>query len=180
MACVFLNTIILALDGLIPDDYTGVSDAINNIFTLIFFIELIIKVTGLGPRKYVADLFNVFDAVIVIFSVVDYISSDGSSGAFSALRSFRTFRSLRVLRVTRVLRSLKYMVVIVDVLSKTLQEFAYISLLLFLFIFIYSLLGMQLWGGKFNIENKQTRNSFDNFPYAFLSSFQVLSVVCQF
>ena len=58
-----------------------------------------------------------------------------------------------MLRVTRLLRALAFMKIIINVVGKTISSFMYIAILLFLFIFIYSLLGMQLYGGKFDFSN---------------------------
>ena len=58
-----------------------------------------------------------------------------------------------MLRVTRLLRALAFMKIIINVVGKAISSFMYIAILLFLFIFIYSLLGMQLYGGKFDFSN---------------------------
>lgn len=48
-------------------------------------------------------------------------------------------------------------------------------LLLFLFLIIFALLGMQLFGGKFNFDETQMkRSTFDSFPQALLTCFQVI------
>lgn len=50
-------------------------------------------------------------------------------------------------------------------------------LLLFLFLIIFALLGMQLFGGKFNFDETQMkRSTFDSFPQALLTCFQVISL----
>uniref|UniRef100_UPI000B4C3E2E voltage-dependent L-type calcium channel subunit alpha-1F n=1 Tax=Lonchura striata TaxID=40157 RepID=UPI000B4C3E2E len=49
-------------------------------------------------------------------------------------------------------------------------------LLLFLFIIIFALLGMQLFGGRFSFDETQTkRSTFDTFPQALLTVFQILT-----
>ena len=78
---------------------------------------------------------------------------------------------MRVLRVTRLLRALAFMKVIISVIGKTLQSFIYIAFLLFLFIFIYSLLGMQMYGGNFEFEDNDVRSNFNSFFYSFVSVF---------
>ena len=50
--------------------------------------------------------------------------------------------------------------------------------LLFLFIFAFAILGMNLFGGKFNFPNAEgelvtSRSNFDNFLWAMVSVFQV-------
>lgn len=94
---------------------------------------------------------NLFDGFIVILSLVELIFLGGSSSAISAFRSVRIFRTFRVLRVTKLLRSLAFMKVIIGVVGRSMSSFIYIALLLMLFLFIYTLLGCQLYAGKFNI-----------------------------
>lgn len=63
-------------------------------------------------------------------------------------------------------------------LLNSVRSIASLLLLLFLFIIIFSLLGMQLFGGKFNFDEMQTRRStFDNFPQSLLTVFQVRAQV---
>lgn len=60
-------------------------------------------------------------------------------------------------------------------LLNSMKSIASLLLLLFLFIIIFSLLGMQVFGGKFNFPDQEIRRSnFDNFPQALISVFQVL------
>lgn len=58
-----------------------------------------------------------------------------------------------------------------------MKSIASLLLLLFLFIIIFALLGMQLFGGRFSFDETQTkRSTFDTFPQALLTVFQVLGV----
>ena len=106
---------------------------------------------------------NIFDALIVILSIVELSLQSSSANpchsqkgsSLSTFRTIRIFRIFRVLRVTKVLRFLNFMKVIMRVLANSIDSFIYIALLLFLFIFIYSLLGMQLYGGKFNFDDNE-------------------------
>lgn len=59
-------------------------------------------------------------------------------------------------------------------LLNSMKSIASLLLLLFLFLIIFALLGMQLFGGKFNFDETQTkRSTFDSFPQALLTCFQV-------
>ncbi|VEL24065.1 unnamed protein product [Protopolystoma xenopodis] len=63
---------------------------------------------------------------------------------------------------------------LVGKLLKSVKSIASLLLLLFLFILICSLLGMQLFGGKFNfIEEEKPRANFDGILQAMLTVFQV-------
>ena len=97
-----MNTVLLSLDQypLIAEETSNVFAVFNLIFTVIFTVELIPKIIGLGVKEFVSDPFNKFDAVIVIVSLVEMmLPQDGESGgAFSALRAFRLFRILKIFR----------------------------------------------------------------------------------
>jgi len=110
-----------------------------------------LKILAIGIKKWAADRMNFMDGSIVILSCVELIFMSGG-GALSALRSIRIFRIFRILRVARLLRGLKSMIQIVNVISRAMQSFIYMTMLLFLFIFIYALLGMQVFGGTFRAE----------------------------
>lgn len=63
---------------------------------------MVMKLIGLGVLEYVRDYFNVFDALIVILSILELLLGWGSS--VSVLRAFRLLRVVRVLRVMRLVR----------------------------------------------------------------------------
>jgi hypothetical protein len=54
-----------------------------------------------------------------------------------------------------------------------MRSIASLLLLLFLFIVIFALLGMQLFGGKFNFPDGKPRSNFDTFYQSLLTVFQV-------
>lgn len=183
MISVFLNTLILGTDGLAPESWDEYFTSMNLAFTIIFAAEFGFKLYGLGPKRYIKDAFNVFDAFVVMLSMVELIinSMSGSSGGgvTSGFRAVRIFRIFRVLRVTRLLRSLRFMKVIIEVMKNTAEQFGYMVLLMFLFIFIFTLLGTQIFGGSFEFNvypyNPQ-RYNFDSFQSAFFTVFTILTV----
>lgn len=69
-----------------------------------FLAELIIKVIGFGPKLYVKDRFNIFDAFITILTIAENIldlsmtSSFTSGGAISGFRAIRLFRIFKLAR----------------------------------------------------------------------------------
>ena len=146
--CVFANTIILAMDHYGIDQATSAMLAsFNTFFSIAFSCEMFLKIVAVGLLKWLQDRMNYMDGGIVIMSLVEMAFLSGS-GALSAFRSIRMFRTLRVLRVARLLRGLKSMMNIIAVIQRSISSFIYLGMLLFLFIFIYALLGMQLFGGQ--------------------------------
>jgi len=138
---------------------------------------MIIKLTAIGVRKYIADKMNWLDGGIVSLSVMEMILTavSGAGGNLSAFKTIRVLRTLRVLRVARLLRGMQSMQVIIAVFVRSASSFMYITMLLFVFLFIYALLGMQQFGNCLNYVTGKPRDNFDTFLVAFYSSFQVMS-----
>jgi len=74
---------------------------------------------------------------------------------------------------------------LVTSLLNSVRSIASLLLLLFLFIVIFALLGMQLFGGRFNFAapRDKPRSNFDSFWQSLLTVFQVLNqkqIRCQY
>jgi hypothetical protein len=177
--CVTLNTLILAFDHYgINKNLERVFTNLNLAFTIVFGAEMFFKLIGLGIKNYLMDRMNYLDGSVVILSIVELAFLSNSGGSLSAFRAVRIFRTFRVLRVARLLKSMQSMQVIIGVIGRSISSFVYLALLLLLFIFIYSLMGMQLFGGIYNDhwEEEKPRANFDTFGAAFLTVFQVLTM----
>ena len=79
----------------------------NEFFTWAFTAELVFKLIGLGPKNYVKDPWNKFDAVVVTISLIDWtiaksIPPEKIGSAGEALNAFRAMRLLRVLKLARL------------------------------------------------------------------------------
>ena len=131
------------------------------------------KLLAIGPKKYLADKMNWLDGGVVSISIVEILATiaGGGGGNLKAFQTIRVFRTFRVLRVARLLRALKSMKVIISVIGRSINSFIYITLLMFVFVFIYTLLGMQVFGGQFNFEDGKPRGIYDTFLVGFLTVF---------
>lgn len=139
---------------------------------------------GMGFTMYFRDNFNTFDAVVVILSVVDIAFSElGSGGGAGAVSALRAFRLLRVFKLAKSWQKLQDLLL---TMSYTLKEVSSFSLLLAIFVFIYSLLGMNLFGYKVKFKNGEPvgpneegaefpAQTFNTFIEAFLSVFIVMA-----
>ena len=141
--CVVANTVVLAMDHHgIDSEWESINTDLNFTFTIIFIIEMGLKLIGKGVTGYCRDKMNYIDGAVVVLSLVELIFLEGSSSAVSAFRTIRIFRTFRVLRVARLFRHLKSMNEIIKAISNSLSNFVYLALLLFLFLLIFALLGM--------------------------------------
>ena len=113
---------------------------LNIAFSMYFVLEMAIKLIGLGPRQYVASPWNVFDGLVTLMGLADVILILAPN--VSAPGGFVIIRALRILRVIRLARSWKSMNRIVMIMLRSLASVGWITMLLFLYLFIVSLLGM--------------------------------------
>uniref|UniRef100_A0A8C8A7V6 Voltage-dependent L-type calcium channel subunit alpha n=1 Tax=Oryzias sinensis TaxID=183150 RepID=A0A8C8A7V6_9TELE len=171
---VFLNTLTIASEHYNqPDWLTEVQDVANKVLLALFTLEMLVKMYSLGLQAYFVSLFNRFDCFVVCGGIVETILVELAIMSPLGISVFRCVRLLRIFKVTRHWASLSNLVAS---LLNSMKSIASLLLLLFLFIIIFSLLGMQLFGGKFNFDETVTkRSTFDNFPQALLTVFQILT-----
>ncbi|XP_040050364.2 voltage-dependent L-type calcium channel subunit alpha-1D isoform X24 [Gasterosteus aculeatus] len=171
---VFLNTLTIASEHYNqPDWLTTVQDVANKVLLAMFTLEMLVKMYSLGLQAYFVSLFNRFDCFVVCGGIVETILVEVAIMSPLGISVFRCVRLLRIFKVTRHWASLSNLVAS---LLNSMKSIASLLLLLFLFIIIFSLLGMQLFGGKFNFDETVTkRSTFDNFPQALLTVFQILT-----
>lgn len=72
---------------------------------------MIFKIIGLGPTCYVKDYYNVFDAFVVILSIIDFVINqtlgENVGQAAGALKAFRALRLLRMIKLARRWKALQ-------------------------------------------------------------------------
>lgn len=121
-----------------PGLFTRAGEIANVFFTIIFTIEMCLKMFGLGLRLYVEDNFNIFDAVIVAVSLFELFTSASSSG-LSVLRAFRLVRVFKIIRSWVSLRKL------LKTVMDSMSAIANLGVLTILFMFISALLAKQFY-----------------------------------
>ncbi|XP_010770239.1 calcium channel, voltage-dependent, L type, alpha 1D subunit, a isoform X5 [Notothenia coriiceps] len=171
---VFLNTLTISSEHYNqPMWLTQVQDVANKVLLTLFTCEMLTKMYSLGLQCYFVSLFNRFDCFVVCGGITETILVELAIMSPLGISVFRCVRLLRIFKVTRHWQSLSNLVAS---LLNSMKSIASLLLLLFLFIIIFSLLGMQVFGGKFNFDETQTkRSTFDNFPQALLTVFQILT-----
>uniref|UniRef100_A0A1I8GVU8 Voltage-dependent L-type calcium channel subunit alpha n=1 Tax=Macrostomum lignano TaxID=282301 RepID=A0A1I8GVU8_9PLAT len=145
----------------------------NYAFVAMFTFEMLLKMYSLGIRTYYSFLFNKFDFFVVIASLTEVALTETNVMPNLGISVLRCARLLRVFKVTRYWSSLRNLVAS---LLASIKSIASLLLLLFLFIVIFALLGMQLFGGKFNFEtSEKPRSNFDSFWQSLITVFQILT-----
>ncbi|CAG2055258.1 unnamed protein product, partial [Timema podura] len=151
------------------------------IILLVFFNTVVLATEHYGQpdwldefqvsKGYFVSLFNRFDCFVVIGSIGEIILTKTDVFPPLGVSVLRCVRLLRVFKVTKYWRSLSNLVAS---LLNSIQSIASLLLLLFLFIVIFALLGMQVFGGKFDFEDTsdKIRSNFDSFWQSLLTVFQ--------
>ncbi|XP_034719599.1 voltage-dependent L-type calcium channel subunit alpha-1C isoform X7 [Etheostoma cragini] len=169
---VFLNTLTIASEHhQQPQWLTDVQDIANTVLLALFTGEMLLKMYSLGLQAYFVSLFNRFDSFVVCGGILETILVETKIMSPLGISVLRCVRLLRIFKITRYWNSLSNLVAS---LLNSVRSIASLLLLLFLFIIIFSLLGMQLFGGKFNFDETR-RSTFDNFPQSLLTVFQILT-----
>jgi hypothetical protein len=175
-ALIIINTILISLDRYEqPEKEKDILNRVNNAIAGIVVGEFVFKLIGLGVVKYFSDSMNYLGFVVAMCSLVQLVFASMLINRQDELYSFQSLKASRVLRIALILRKLKSIKSILEVIGRSIDSFVYIGLLLLVFIFIYALFGMQLYGGRFVFAGEIQRQNFDSFYHAFFSLFQVLT-----
>lgn len=86
----------------IPHRWLSSLDRVDDLFTVLFFTELLVKVRRLGLRGYLASHWNKFDFLLVMISMpsllFEVLGMDVHSNALLGMRVGRAFKFFRSLR----------------------------------------------------------------------------------
>lgn len=175
MACVFANIVVLGLvyHGMSAEFANGL-ELCNFVFVCIFAVELFLKLIGFGPMLLFSDIYNVFDAIIVILSIVD-----ATVVTNTALANVTPLRVLRIARVFKLLRTWRNLRVLMGALAIGLGKAVNAFMLLFFIIYLFAVVGMQIFGPHYETHAKETGEPipFSNFQSLFWSLITIFQVM---
>ncbi|XP_035387098.1 voltage-dependent P/Q-type calcium channel subunit alpha-1A isoform X8 [Electrophorus electricus] len=121
------------------------------VFTGVFTFEMLIKMVDLGlvlhQGSYFRDLWNILDFIVVSGALVAFAFTGSSKG-----KDISTIKSLRVLRVLRPLKTIKRLPklkAVFDCVVNSLKNVLNILIVYLLFMFIFAVVAVQLFKGKF-------------------------------
>jgi len=171
LGCILLNVFVMALTKAeMSDDYENVLFILNTLFAFIFVLEAILKIFALFPKAYFGEAWNVFDFSVANLSLVGFfitVTSDAKASYLSLLRIFRIARIFRLIPKAKGLRTL------FQTLVFSLPALVNVGSVLFLFFFIFAIMGMNLFG-LIKEQDFITRHAnFANFPNALMLLFRM-------
>uniref|UniRef100_A0A4W6G4K0 Voltage-dependent calcium channel type A subunit alpha-1 n=1 Tax=Lates calcarifer TaxID=8187 RepID=A0A4W6G4K0_LATCA len=131
-------------------DWNKVLRYFDYVFTGVFTFEMIIKMIDQGlilhDGSYFRDLWNILDFIVVVGALVAFALTNNKG------RDIKTIKSLRVLRVLRPLKTIKRLPklkAVFDCVVTSLKNVFNILIVYKLFMFIFAVIAVQLFKGKF-------------------------------
>ncbi|KAL7300819.1 hypothetical protein TKK_0006383 [Trichogramma kaykai] len=159
MVVISLSSIALAAEDPVNDSNprNTILNYFDYAFTGVFTIEMILKIIDLGiilhPGSYLREFWNFMDAIVVVCAAVSFaFDMTAAEGGGSASKNLSTIKSLRVLRVLRPLKTIKRvpkLKAVFDCVVNSLKNVINILIVYILFQFIFAVIAVQLFNGKF-------------------------------
>ncbi|ETE61603.1 Sodium channel protein type 4 subunit alpha A, partial [Ophiophagus hannah] len=145
---------------------------INLFFIVIFTGECLLKLIAL--RYYYFTIgWNIFDFVVVIFSIVGMCLSQIIEKFFVSPTLFRVVRLARIGRVLRLIKGAKGIRTLLFALMMSLPALFNIGLLLFLVMFIYAIFGMSQFAYVKKESGIDDMFNFETFANSMICLFQI-------
>ena len=90
---------------------------------------------------------------------------------------FRFIYTFKVFRVVRLLHKIQFIQTLLSLFRKGLSSFIYLLFLLIIFNFVHALIGMQLFGGRFDqTDFRYSKFNYDTFWISFVTSFDIITL----
>lgn len=100
MALILINIACLAMYHVeMPDGLTVALFWLNVAFTVIFLVEVVVKLIGLGIKQYFQDRWCLFDFFVALLSLVQIAIDMSVKSDVPAVNLLRVFRVVRVFRL---------------------------------------------------------------------------------
>ncbi|KAH8283438.1 hypothetical protein KR018_001668, partial [Drosophila ironensis] len=157
--CIVLNTAFLAMEhhGM-SESFRNALDVGNKVFTSIFTFECIVKLMALSKDFFLCG-WNIFDLLIVTASLLDII--------FELVDGLSVLRGLRLLRVLKLAQSWTTMKVLLSIIISTIGALGNLTLILVIVIYIFAVIGMQLFSKDYTPEKFDPDPAFKPRPFVY-------------
>ena len=161
VAIIILNAILIGATTYQLDPiFLNTIHLLDYAITIFFVIEILIRFIGEKEKKnFFKDGWNVFDTIIVAISLIPI----PNNSSFLVLRLLRIFRVLRLISVIPELKK------IIEAILASIKRVFFVSLLLFIILYIYATMGSILFG----VDDPER---WDDLGISLITLFQVLTL----
>ncbi|XP_068415012.1 sodium channel protein type 5 subunit alpha isoform X2 [Eschrichtius robustus] len=118
----------------------------DKMFTYIFVLEMLLKWVAYGFKKYFTNAWCWLDFLIVDVSLISLVAN---ALGFAEMGPIKSLRTLRALRPLRALSRFEGMRVVVNALVGAIPSIMNVLLVCLIFWLIFSIMGVNLFAGKF-------------------------------
>ncbi|XP_064213761.1 cacophony A isoform X8 [Tribolium castaneum] len=155
MVVICLSSMALAAEDPVNEDsnWNLILDRLDYAFTGVFAVEMLLKIIDLGiilhPGSYLREFWNIMDAAVVICALVSMGFDVAQNKAGANLSTIKSLRVLRVLRPLKTIKRVPKLKAVFDCLVNSLKNVINILIVYILFQFIFAVIAVQLFNGKF-------------------------------
>lgn len=133
---ILINSVLIGVETYVT---SGAITCFQSFALMVFTLEIIIRfVASRSVWDFFRNGWNLFDLTLVL---IGYIPED----LFANGSTLMALRVIRVFRVLRLLRASKEIMIIVNVLLSSLSALFYNAVLLFIFIYLFSIIGVSMF-----------------------------------
>uniref|UniRef100_A0A4W2GPP4 Sodium channel protein n=1 Tax=Bos indicus x Bos taurus TaxID=30522 RepID=A0A4W2GPP4_BOBOX len=118
----------------------------DKMFTYVFVLEMLLKWVAYGFKKYFTNAWCWLDFLIVDVSLISLVAN---ALGFAEMGPIKSLRTLRALRPLRALSRFEGMRVVVNALVGAIPSIMNVLLVCLIFWLIFSIMGVNLFAGKF-------------------------------
>uniref|UniRef100_A0A3P8W7V0 Calcium voltage-gated channel subunit alpha1 E n=1 Tax=Cynoglossus semilaevis TaxID=244447 RepID=A0A3P8W7V0_CYNSE len=134
-------------------DWNKVLRYFDYVFTGVFTFEMIIKMIDQGlilhDGSYFRDLWNILDFIVVVGALVAFALTSVTNNKGRDIKTIKSLRVLRVLRPLKTIKRLPKLKAVFDCVVTSLKNVFNILIVYKLFMFIFAVIAVQLFKGKF-------------------------------
>eukprot|EP00736_Rhodelphis_marinus_P000451 Rmarinus@m.3152 len=151
VAAILLNAIVMSLTyhGM-PDSYANALDITESVFTVLFFLEMVIKMGGYGAKTYFNETSNRVDCFIVFTTMAGLILQIANLGgqlkSVSSVRLIRLVRLTRAFRISRLLNSVASVRKLLAAAFQSVLSVINVCVVIFFVLVIVSISAVHLFG----------------------------------
>lgn len=158
VSVIILNSILIGLETspVVMNSIGPYIDQIDLVILVIFVIEILLKVYAYR-LKFFKSAWNLFDASVVLVSILP------------AAGSFAVFRALRILRTLRLLKNIPKLKLIIESLLHAIPSIGWIFMLLIIVYYIFAVIGTNIFGDAYPVY-------FGTLGKSFYTLFQIMTL----
>ncbi|XP_077164863.1 two pore channel protein 1 isoform X1 [Paroedura picta] len=112
------------------------------VFLTIYGVEVLLKITGLGPLEYLSSGWNFFDFSVTLFAFLGLLALAFDMKPFYFIVVLRPLQLLRLFKLKKRYRN------VLDTMFELLPRMASLGLTLLIFYYCFAIIGMEFFSGK--------------------------------